>query len=226
MKSRHGGPSDVPEGYDPSKFDRPSVTVDIILFTVKDGCLMVLLIQRKYKPCAGMWAFPGGFVDMEESLDDAARRELKEETGLDNVYIEQLRTYGDPDRDPRTRVITIAYLALAPAERLKPCAGDDAAEAEWFPAYDPPELAFDHEWILADALDRLRDRLTQAPVAFELLTSHFTIIELRKVFEAVLQKQMDERTVRRRISSMGRLIRCDKDSSRPGSIYRFEPDKS
>ncbi len=220
MKSRHGGPADVPKGYDPSKYERPSVTVDIILFTVREGRLEVLLIRRKFKPCSGLWALPGGFVDMKENLESAALRELKEETDLENVYIEQLGAYGDPDRDPRTRVITVAYLALAYADRLKQRAGDDAAEAAWFPAYSPPELAFDHERILTDALERLRARLWEAPVAFKLLGPYFTITELRKVFEAILERRIDPRTIRRRIKSMGRLAPHGKNR------YRFYPVKS
>ena len=146
--SKHGGPSDVPPGYDSSKYDKPSVTVDMIIFSVADDDLKVLLIKRKRPPCAGMWAFPGGFLEPNESLDDAAKRELKEETGLDDPsargFMEQLYTFGDPDRDPRTRVVTVAYYALIPPDCLEVKGTDDAEDAAWHSATKPPELAFDH----------------------------------------------------------------------------------
>ena len=223
MKSRHGGPGDVPKGYDPDKYEKPSVAVDIVLFTIRNNRLEVLLIRRKHKPCAGMWALPGGFVDIGESLEAAALRELKEETGLDNVYIEQLRAYGDPDRDPRTRVISIAFLALAPAEKLNVKAGDDAADAAWHPAHDPPELAFDHEYILADALEQLRKRIREAPLAIHLLPQCFAMTELRRVYEAALGKPVDLRKIRRHLSAYGRLIQIERSGRRDrGQKYRFQ----
>ena len=229
-KSRHGGASDVPKGYDPSKYDRPSVTVDIILFTVHDGWLEVLLIKRKHKPCAGMWAFPGGFVDMYEGLEDAALRELKEETDLDKVYIEQLGAYGDPGRDPRTRVITVAFIALAPADKLTPRAGDDAAEAVWHPAHNPPKLAFDHKWILADAIERLQKRIWEAPVAFKMLPDCFTMTELEQVYSAVAQKKINRGTITKNIKHIGDFILDEKKKraapdKRKRVYYRFKPAK-
>ena len=121
-------PSDAPETYDAARFERPSVTVDLVIFTLRQEQLQVLLVQRKHWPFEGMWALPGGFVRMDESLEEAARRELEEETGVQTVYLEQLYTFGQPDRDPRTRVITVAYFALVPADAVQPHAGDDAAE--------------------------------------------------------------------------------------------------
>ena len=121
MKSRHGGKADIPDGYDPSRYERPSVTTDVVFFTIHDRQLDILLIKRKHKPCAGMWALPGGFVNMNENLEDAALRALEEETGLDKIYIEQLKAYGDIDRDPRTRVITIAYIGLARVSTMVNC---------------------------------------------------------------------------------------------------------
>lgn len=205
MKSRHSGKADVPPDYDPAKYERPSVTADVALFIVRKKRLEALLIRRKHKPCAGMWAMPGGFVEMNESLDAAALRELKEETGLDGIYIEQLRAYGDPDRDPRARVITIAYLGLAAFERIKPRSGDDAAEVKWHSAYAPPKLAFDHERILEDALSALRKRILETPAAFELLPEYFSMADLRDVFEAVLQKPVDIRTIKSRLNKWGAL---------------------
>lgn len=148
---------DVPPGYDPNRYERPSVTVDVVIFTLRDRDLKVLLIRRKHPPFAGYWAIPGGFVHMHESLETAAMRELEEETGVRDVYIEQLYTFGQPDRDPRTRVITVAYLALVPLTALPAIrAGDDAADAQWWSIYDLPPLAFDHAAILNYALTRLR----------------------------------------------------------------------
>ena len=147
--------------YDTSKYDRPSVTTDIVVFTLRHSELQVLLVQRKNWPFAGKWAIPGGFVRMEESLEDAARRELAEETGVDDpdIYLEQLYTFGHPERDPRTRVITVSYFALISSDLLRLRASSDAAAAEWFPAYHPPALAFDHADILAYAIRRLRYKL-------------------------------------------------------------------
>ncbi len=143
-------------GYDPSKYERPSVTVDIIIMSLRQGDLQVLLIKRRSWPFEGMWAITGGFVNMEESLETAAKRELREETGVEDVYLEQLYTFGDPGRDPRTRVITVVYFALLDSERLQVRAADDAVEVGWFSVYDLPPLAFDHAQILQYALERLR----------------------------------------------------------------------
>lgn len=149
-----------PEAYDPSQYERPSVTVDVVIFSLIEEALCVLLVKRKQWPFAGMWAIPGGFVRMDESLETAAARELAEETGVRDVYVEQLYTFGDPDRDPRTRVITVAYFAIVPADAVdEPVAGSDAADTGWFPVDDLPDLAFDHAAIVDYALTRLRYKL-------------------------------------------------------------------
>jgi len=227
VKSRHGGPADVPEDYDPAKYERPSVTTDVVLFTLREGRLEVLLIKRKKKPCEGMWAFPGGFVGMTEKLEDAALRELKEETDIDRIHLEQLFAYGDPDRDPRTRVITIAFVGLAPREGLKPKAGDDAADAGWFPAYDPPELAFDHERILKDAIARLRKRIWEAPLIFEMLPECFTFEKIRQAYETVMNEKVDAGDVKRVVETMGELVRCEEGpttgTGETRRLYRFVP---
>lgn len=141
-------------------YERPSVTVDIVLFTFAQDRLQVLLIRRGREPFAGAWALPGGFIEINESLEDAAARELWEETGVKDIFLEQLATFGDPDRDPRGRVISVAYIALAGAEIMATTrAGDDASAAAWFDVYDPPRLAFDHAHILDVALQRLRHKL-------------------------------------------------------------------
>ncbi len=148
-------------GYDVTRYERPSVTVDIAVLSLRKGQLQVLLVQRKHWPCAGMWALPGGFVHMDESLEDAARRELAEETDVSDpaICLEQLHAFGDPDRDPRTRVITVAYGALVPSDCLSLRAGSDAAAADWFPVCEPPALAFDHADILEYAIRWLRSKI-------------------------------------------------------------------
>mgnify|MGYP001816367221 CR=1 FL=1 len=141
--------------YNPDKYKRPAVTVDVIVFSVAAGELRVLLIKRKNAPFAGKWALPGGFVEMDESLVAAAARELREETGISDIFLEQLRTFGTPGRDPRMRVISVAYLALTADDSLQHHAGDDAAESGWYSILDLPELAFDHKEILRYAVDYL-----------------------------------------------------------------------
>src|SRR5256886_10558352 len=155
--------------YDPTKFDRPSVTVDVVMMSLRQRDLQVLLVKRRSWPYEGMWAIPGGFVNMDESLEKAAKRELQEETGVQDVYLEQLYTFGDPGRDPRTRVITVVYFALLDAERLPMKVPDDAADVAWFPVYELPLLAFDHSQILAYTLNRLRGKLDYTTIAFNLL---------------------------------------------------------
>lgn len=139
------------------KFPRPSLTVDVVAFTKHDDRLHVLLVKRANEPFAGKWALPGGYVDMDESLEAAARRELKEETGVKDAQLEQLYAYGDPDRDPRERTITVAYFGLIPAAALpSEDGGSDAEQARWFPEDELPELAFDHDQIVGDALKKLQ----------------------------------------------------------------------
>ncbi len=206
---------------------RPAVTVDIILFAFWDDALRVLLIQRKQGPYAGCWALPGGFVRLEESLEEAALRELEEETGVKDVYLEQLYTFGDPDRDPRGRVITVAYFALLSADELARShvrGGDDARDARWWNVYDLPELAFDHKRILDYALQRLRWKLEWTALGFLLLPDEFTLSELQKIYETVLNEPLDKRNFRRKILAAGILEetkRYREGDHRPAKLYRF-----
>src|SRR5690348_15343377 len=182
--------------YDASKYERPSVTVDVVMMSLRQRDLQVLLVKRRSWPFEGMWAIPGGFVQMDESLETAAKRELQEETGVHDVYLEQLYTFGDPGRDPRTRVITVVYFALLDSERLQVKAASDAADVGWFSLYDLPPLAFDHDKIIHYALSRLRGKLEYTRIAFSLLPEQFTLRELQRVYEIILhRKRSEERRV-------------------------------
>ncbi|HET91373.1 MAG TPA: NUDIX hydrolase [Chloroflexi bacterium] len=208
-------------------YPRPSVTVDVIIFTWRNDELEVLLIKRKYPPFEGMWSIPGGFVEIDESLESAALRELKEETGVRDVYLEQLYTFGDVGRDPRGRVITVAYFALVPAPLIDPRAGSDAAQADWWSIYDPPPLAFDHARILAYAMQRLRYKLEYTAAAFELLPETFTLGELQAAYEIILGEELDKRNFRRKILSAD-IIEETGDyqtgEGRPARLYHFRED--
>jgi len=173
------------------EYPRPSVTVDVVMFTLCHNDLQVLLVRRKNPPFEGMWAIPGGFVNIDESLEAAALRELEEETGLRDVYLEQLHTFGEVDRDPRGRVITVAYLALLPATAAAPRAGSDASEVRWWPIHSLPPLAFDHAKILDYALQRLRYKLEHA-AGSEPLPETFTPGELQAAREAIRGEKLDE----------------------------------
>lgn len=220
--------TDIPENYDPSHYDRPSVTVDVVIFSLVDDDLQVLLIKRKFAPFAGMWAIPGGFVRIDESLEEAAVRELAEETGVTDVYMEQLYTFGRPDRDPRTRVITIAYFALVPHDIVRHQPGDDAAETDWFSMFDLPELAFDHREILDYALTRLRYKLEYTAVGFRLLPDIFTLSELQRAYETILGEQLDKRNFRRKILAAQVLEDTGKKKrdgeGRPAKLYKYRED--
>lgn len=213
--------------YDPSRYERPSVTVDVVILTMRQRRLEALLIKRKHWPFEGLWAIPGGFVNPDESLEDAARRELEEETGVRDVYLEQLYTFGAPRRDPRTRVITVVYYALIRAETLRVSAGDDAAEAEWFPVYRLPKLAFDHAEILDYTMQRLRGKLEYTRIGFQLLASEFTLSELQEVYEAILDRPLDKRNFRKKVLSTGVLepTASTRKSGpyRPAALFRFRP---
>lgn len=201
------------------------VTVDLVIFALREGELQVLLIQRGVAPFEGRWALPGGFVTRGESLEDAARRELVEETGVRDVYLEQLYTFGDSGRDPRGRVITVAYYALMTGETATPVAGTDAGAARWAPARSHPPLAFDHERILEYALERLANKLEYTTVGFQLLPKKFTLSQLQRVYEAVLGRTLDKRNFRRKIALLDVLTPLDEwaqeGPSRPAQLFKF-----
>ncbi|TET49879.1 MAG: NUDIX hydrolase [Anaerolineales bacterium] len=208
-------------------YPHPSVTVDVIVFRLRDGDLQVLLIRRGHEPYGGMWAIPGGFVDIDESLDQAAKRELVEETGVREVYLEQLYTFGDPGRDPRGRVVTVAYLALLPAGAVELRAGDDAAAAQWWSVHDLPPLAFDHAGILDYALQRLRYKLEYTAVGFEFLPECFTLTELQTAYEIILGEELDKRNFRRKMKGADVIEETGEmqaGEGRPARLFRFRDD--
>jgi len=213
--------------YDPSKYERPSVTVDVVMMTLHQRDLQVLLVKRRSWPFEGMWAIPGGFVEIDESLEEAAKRELQEETSVQDVYLEQLYTFGDPGRDPRTRVITVVYFALLDAQQLRIKAADDAADVGWFSVYELPPLAFDHEGILEYTLSRLRGKLSYTTIAFNLLPEQFTLRELQRVYEIILHKRLDKRNFRKKVLATGILedtgAKKMEGTHRPARLYRFNP---
>jgi 8-oxo-dGTP diphosphatase len=211
------------------RYPRPAVTVDVVLFGWTGVRLEVLLIERADDPFAGCWALPGGFVDMDESLRDAALRELEEETSVRDVYLEQLYTFGDPGRDPRGRVVSVAWYALVAPDAHAPIAASDAADARWHPIDALPELAFDHGRILQTARDRLRAKVRYAPVGFELLPERFTLGELQSLYEAVLGTPIDKRNFRKKIRRLDILEPLDEVQQgvahRPSRLYAFRRDK-
>jgi 8-oxo-dGTP diphosphatase len=206
---------------------RPLVTVDVAIFVLRDSDLQVLLIRRKRPPCQGMWAIPGGQIHADEALEAAAQRTLAEETGLSEVYLEQLFTFGEPSRDPRDRVITVAYFAVVPAAKVVPCATEDSERVRWWSLSALPPLAFDHADILQYALTRLRYKLEYTAVGFELLPEQFTLTELQTAYEIVLGETLDKRNFRRKILSAGIIEFCGEHRSgegRPARLYRYRED--
>jgi 8-oxo-dGTP diphosphatase len=196
-----------------------------VIFTLRDRRLQVLLIQRKSWPFEGAWAIPGGFVQMDESLEQAARRELEEETGVRDIYLEQLRAFGDPARDPRTRVITVAFMALVSSDKLVLQAATDAADARWFPIDQlPVPLAFDHAAILEYALAALRRRLESGNIARELLPNRFTLTQLQEVYETLLGQSVDKRNFRKWVLAANLVLPTDQTARgphRPAQLYEF-----
>lgn len=205
-------------------YRQPSVTADVIIFSIIASDLKVLLVKRKNPPFEGKWAIPGGFVRIGESLEDAAKRELSEETNVKNIYLEQLYTFGGVNRDPRGRVITVAYFALASARDMQIKASTDVSEVNWHSVYTLPELAFDHRRILDYALQRLRYKLEYSTVCFQLLPKKFTLTELQAAYEIIFNKKLDKRNFRKKILSLGIISESGKTAGkahRPAKLYSF-----
>jgi len=206
-------------------YPKPAVTVDIVIFTVKEKDLQVLLVKRGVEPSKGMWALPGGFVKMDESIENAAKRELEEETGVSDVYLEQLYTFGDPKRDSRGRVITIAYMALVNSGDLEIRASTDAEEVQFFSVNKLVNVAFDHNKIISYALKRLKWKFEYTTVAFSLLPEKFTLTQLQELYENIFQKKLDKRNFRKKILSLNILEEEElmkEVSHRPPQLYSLK----
>lgn len=205
-----------------------ALSVEIIIFALHEQSLQVLLVQRTENPYQGHWAIPGGFVREDEALDQAASRELSEKTGLEGVYLEQLYTYGEPQRDPRGRVVTVAYFALVPADApIRKNNLSEAAHVAWFPVERLPRLAFDHNDILSYALRRLRNKLEYTAVGFQLLPEYFTLSEIQHTYEIILGVKLDKRNFRRRILAANIIeptMHKRTGEGRPAQLYRFRLD--
>ena len=202
------------------KYPHPAVATDCVIFGFDGINIKVLLIKRGIEPFKGQWAFPGGFVRIDESADEGARRELEEETGLKNAPMEQFYTFTEVNRDPRERVISIAYFALVRLSEV--VAGDDASEAQWFSLDEMPSLAFDHERILRTAINRLKERICFEPIGFELLPEVFTMSELQNLYEGILYVKFDRRNFYNKMLKLGILSEAEP---RPANASRRTPSK-
>jgi 8-oxo-dGTP diphosphatase len=216
----------IPHTY---QYPRAALTVDCVVFGLDDEELKVMLIQRALAPFEGQWALPGGFVRVDETLEQAARRELEEETGLRDIFLEQLYSFSAVDRDPRERVVSVAHYALVNLRDYTVHAATDASDAAWFGVHDTPKLAFDHADILESALERLRGKLRYQPIGFELLPKKFTLSQLQRLYELVLERELDKRNFRKRVLGTGLLVELDeveKDvAHRAARLYRFDESK-
>lgn len=192
------------------EYPRPAVTTDCVIFGFDGVDINVLLIKRGIEPYKGKWAFPGGFVQMDESTEECAKRELFEETGIKNVFIEQLYTFSDVKRDPRGRVITVAYFALVKTSDYQLLAGDDAIKAQWYKLKDIPSLAFDHDLILRIAHNRIKGKIRYQPIGFELLDSKFTMPQLQLLYESILEVKFDRRNFSNKLFKTGLLIQLEE----------------
>lgn len=209
------------------KYPHPAVTTDCVIFGFDGAKLQVLLIERGLDPFKGRWALPGGFLRMEESAEQGARRELEEETGLKDVYVEQFHTFSDPNRDPRERVLTIAYYALVRLQEVR--GGDDATAARWFSLDDVPQLAFDHDRILRQATIRMRERIHFEPIGFELLPAKFTLRELQNLYEAILNVHFDRRNFAKKMLHFELIRQLDEKAQptphRKALLFSFNAEK-
>ncbi len=206
------------------EFPHPAITTDIVLFTIRDKQLKLLLVRRGSEPFKGTWALPGGFMQIDEDLESSARRELAEETGIEGVYLEQLYTFGAVDRDPRERVVTVAYYALAASDQMVLRAATDAEAVDWFDMDTLPELAFDHRQIVAMAHKRLVAKLDYSTIAFQFMPQEFTLSELQDVYEIILREELDRRNFRKWILALEQIEETGREkrqgAHRPAKLYR------
>src|SRR4051812_24966517 len=211
------------------QYPRAALTVDCVVFGFDQEELKLLLIQRGLEPFKRRWALPGGFVKVDETLDDAARRELEEEAGLKNIFLEQLFTFGAVNRDPRERVVSVAHYALVKLSEHDAKAATDAANARWFAVSKIPKLAFDHAEIFATALARLKVKVRYQPIGFELLPPKFTLSQLQHLYEAILGMELDKRNFRKKVLGFGLLAPLRETQMagrhRPAQLFQFNADK-
>ncbi len=207
-------------------YPHPAVTTDMVIFTIRESFLSVLLIKRRGEPFKDSWALPGGFIKEDEDIDQCARRELQEETGIENIYLEQLYTFGDPERDPRERVISVAYFALLPSDQLSINAASDASDVKWYEVSRLPTLAFDHTKIINLAHDRLMAKLDYSTIAFQLLPDLFTLTEVQKVYETILGEDIDKRNFRKQILALDNIKKTKQQrrdgAHRPAFLYTLK----
>lgn len=203
------------------------ITVDSVIFGYAEGELKVALIERKMDPFKGMWAIPGGFMEGEETVEETALRELKEETALEDIFLEQFHVFSSHGRDPRGRTITVAFFALINSDKYHLAASADASEAKWWPAYKTPSLAFHQSEMYTKGLNALRIAMKTRPLAFELLPKEFTLTQLQKLYEQVFDIQIDTRNFRRKVAKMDFICSCEKkqegEKHRPAMLYRYDP---
>lgn len=211
------------------EYPRPAVTTDCVIFGFDEGELKVLLIERGIEPFSGKWALPGGFISMDEDAETCARRILEKETGLKDIFMEQLYTFSSTERDPRYRVISIAYFALVKRNDYNAVAGLDTNTVQWFDLEDVPELAFDHKEILDMAKERLKGKIKYQPIGFELLPDKFTLPDLHQLYETVLQEALDRRNFRKKMLSFNLLIDTGElqrgAQNRAPKLYQFDKQK-
>ena len=220
---------DDASNYDKNAYESPSVTTDIVLLSIIDNELGVLLIKRKYPPFRDHWALPGGFVDIDEDIESCALRELKEEAGITNCYLEQLYTFGSVNRDPRKRIISVAYYALIDYKKVKAVAGSDAEKVQWFKMSELPKLAFDHGEVIDKAIERIRNKIYYTNVGFELVPDSFTIPELRRAFESVLGEKINPTNFRTKILKL-KILKPTKEKriegkGQPAPVYKLDKER-
>ena len=213
----------------PKRYKYAVIATDVVIFTIKDNKLQVLLIKMKKRPYTGYWAAPGGLVDLYESVDDSAKRHLLDKTGVKNVYLEQLYTFGEVERDPFGRVVSVAYFALIPSGGVKLETTEEYEDVAWFPVQKLPALAYDHQKIIDVALARLKAKLGYTNIVYSLLPTEFSIGELRETYEIILQKKLDRRNFRKKLISLKVVKKIGKRqadvSNRPAELYQFTSKK-
>ena len=212
------------------EFPRPALTVDVAAFSIDENRLQILLIKRGKAPFAGKWALPGGFVDMDEAIEVAALRELEEETSLSNITLEQLGAFGDVNRDPRERVVSVAYLALINRRKHRVQSGSDARDAKWWNINElPKQLAFDHSKILKFAISRLKQKVRHQPLGLEMLPKKFSLAEIQTFYEIMLERKLDKRKFRRKLLATELLVALDENGKAPNGrttkLFRFDRKK-